>query len=54
MESSGDQVTDNKTPSLKRSSKHVESSDVALDASVAEIRKKIRTVNIYRVYLVER
>jgi exonuclease VII small subunit len=55
MASSGEQVTDNKTPSLKRSSKHmqssvkrVESSDVSLDASIVEIHKKIRKVNILK------
>jgi hypothetical protein len=48
MASSGKQVTDDKTPSLKRSSKHMESSDVPLDASIVEIHKKIRMVNILK------
>jgi hypothetical protein len=46
--SSGEQVTDDKTPSLKRSSKHMESSDVSLDASIVKIHKKIRMVNILK------
>lgn len=48
MASSGGQVTDDKTPLLKRSSKHTESSDVSLDASIVEIHKKIRMVNILK------
>jgi hypothetical protein len=48
MASSGEQVTDYETPSLKRSSKHMESSDVSLDASMVEVHKKIRVVNILK------
>jgi hypothetical protein len=46
MGGSGGQVADDKTPSLKRSSKHMESDDVALDANIVEVHKKIRVVNI--------
>jgi hypothetical protein len=45
----GEQVTEeDKTQSLKRTSKHMESSDASLDATVVEVRKKIRAVNILK------
>jgi hypothetical protein len=36
----GEQMTDDKTPSLKRSSKHMESNDVSVDASMVHACKK--------------
>jgi hypothetical protein len=45
----GKQVTEeDKTQSPKSASKHVESGDTSLNATVVEVRKKIRAVNIFK------
>jgi hypothetical protein len=44
----GEQVTDDKTTLLKRSSKHMESNDVSLDASSVDACKRKRVGNILK------
>jgi hypothetical protein len=39
----GEQMTKDKNQLLKRSSKHMESSDVSLDANMVDIHKKIKS-----------
>jgi hypothetical protein len=43
-----DQVTNDGSQSLKRTSKHVEPSDASLDATTVEIHNKIRAVNDFK------